>query len=519
MKKGYVFLPLLLLVFLCGAFYWVQVKILDGRAGYRVEEKILMLTNRPQVTKIAAMGFDNAVADLFWIRAIQYFGGNFSTLNKPGKKEGLVNLMNNMVALDPKFVAAWKFGGFVFNDGAKDPKLSMDFLIRGWTENPKAWRLIFDAGFIAFYSKEDYAIAKQLFIQSKFGENIATEFTPSFEGAGLQGNINAIADADPVTEIKFPVGNDAIVLSASQPIKMGRFTLQHRAGFEENFRIAYGTPVKEATDTVKEATTSSYMFENFKNPLPVNSIRLDQFKTNNPSNVISVSEVEVYGPANPDTPDYVERMAYEMDKKSGQFLVAWEQLLNYYNEAVKQGNEINATLVATKLSSTFSAKCTEILDEAVKIYQQEKGKLPSSNMMELVQEGILQRILDKKVKEDPQFATQVLPVLMPQRDVRELLFTFDGKAPHLLIPDKNKDGWTIISRYELLKIQKLRIDEIQEYVKTYQKTKGKLPEKLEDMVNEPWFSVPPSQAFADPMGGEFFINNQTGKVEARNLKY
>ena len=522
MKKGFAFLPLLLLIVLGGAFWWTQDKILNSRAGYRVEEKIMMLTNRPEVTKIAAMGFDNALADLFWIRAIQYFGGNFSTLSKPGKKEGLINLMDNMVGLDPHFVSAWKFGGFVYNDGVKDPKLAMDFLIRGWTKNPKSWRLIFDAGFIAFYSQADYAIAKQLFIQSKFGEDIAGQFTPKFEGNALQGGIGSIVDTDPASEIKFPEENTALALSAAKPVAIGRMAVQHHAGFEENFQISFQTPAKEAADTVREATTSGYYYENFAKPLTVNSIRLDHFKTNNPTKLISVSEVEIFGVSNADAPDYVERMAYEMDNKSGQFLVAWEQLRKYYEEAVKQGNEINAALVATKLASTFSDKCYEILNEAIKIYQQEKGKLPSQNMVELAQEGFLQRVIERKIKEDPKFEAQVLPVLMPGRDVRRLLFTFDGQTPHLLMVNKDKDGkedWYVISRYDLFKRQRGQMDQLQEFVNTYKKTKGKTPQTLQDMVNEPWFSVPPDQAFNDPMGGEFFINQQTGKVEARNPKF
>jgi len=130
---------IILIVVLVILFGWVQVLIKNERAGIRIEEKILMLSDRPEVTKMMSMGFDGAMADLLWIRAIQYFGGNFSTLDEPEKREGLINLFQNMFALDPHFVEAYKFAGFVTNESIKDPELAIDFLLRGARHNPDAW--------------------------------------------------------------------------------------------------------------------------------------------------------------------------------------------------------------------------------------------------------------------------------------------------------------------------------------------------------------------------------------------
>jgi hypothetical protein len=115
-----------------------------------------------------------------------------------------------------------------------------------------------------------------------------------------------------------------------------------------------------------------------------------------------------------------------------------------------------------------------------------------------------------------------VPVLMPKGDFRELLTNWNNSQPYLLMTfsdDSGKEDWYIISREKLLNEQAAVIKTIQEYVDTYKKQKGKLPEKLEDMVNESWFAIPPDTLFKDPLEGEFFINPETGKVESRNMKY
>ena len=125
------FICLGVLIVSCLLFSWAQGKIIQARSKIRIEEKILMLSDRPEITKLAALGFDAALADLLWVRAIQYFGGNFSTLDRPEKRDGLINLFDNMLALDTRFIAAYKFTGFVVNESIKDSNLAIDYLLQG----------------------------------------------------------------------------------------------------------------------------------------------------------------------------------------------------------------------------------------------------------------------------------------------------------------------------------------------------------------------------------------------------
>ncbi len=157
-----------LLGLLIVCYVFLQDSIIERRQNYRTSDKILLVADRPAVTKALALGFDNMVADMMWIRGIQYFGGNFSSLQDNDKKRGFINLFENLTTLDPNFIAAWEFGGFVYNEACKDPQLAVDFLSRGGHQkgNEGNWKLLFDAGFISFFSLEQYDKAKELFLEA-----------------------------------------------------------------------------------------------------------------------------------------------------------------------------------------------------------------------------------------------------------------------------------------------------------------------------------------------------------------
>ncbi|MBD3265108.1 hypothetical protein GF373_00430 [bacterium] len=515
-------LSIILLVVFVTVFFWAQYKILQARQGYRIEEKILMLTDRPEVTKIAALGFDNAVADLMWIRAIQYFGGNFSSLKDPDKREGLVNLFDNMVALDPQFTDAWKFGGFVFNESMNDTQLAIDFLLRGAAENPDAWRLTFDAGFIAFYNLENYSLAKQLFIQSAYGENIAYYFTPRVEANIIEGAPETMIDMDPESDVVFQADNAEVFFETDQPTPIGLLSIEHRKGKQQTLHIGYADlDEPQKFHDLDEITFSISSFVQSQKEVITQKLKFDRFSTKDESGNASIAEVRIYGASNPSTPGYVLRMAFEMDTKAGRFLASWEQNYRYYVEAKEVGDQISADIAAEKLSATYSSKCFELLEEAVTIYRERNGKLPSTRMFELVESGILPDVLNQKIQEDPQFKNQVLPVLMPNGHIMELMTTFDGQHPHLLITYENEEGeadWYIASRKMLLKKQTNNINKLQEAVNKFKDLNGELPASLNKLTEEPWFNYPP-EILEDPLEGEFVLNKETGEVEAVNPKF
>ncbi len=158
----------------------------------------------------------------------------------------------------------------------------------------------------------------------------------------------------------------------------------------------------------------------------------------------------------------------------------------------------------------------------MELYLEEKKELPSAHMTELVSEGYLERVIQKMVEEDPNIYQEVLPVLTYKtRTLEDLLTTYNGEDPHLLIKFTNKEGqddWHLTSRKDLRDEQIVYLKTIQDGVNQYKEENGTYPEKLTDLIGNKYFNASES-IFEDPLGGEFVLNRETGKVEAINPQY
>ena len=155
---------LLLFVVILGALVLSQKDIFTRRNSIVSHDRIFLLPRR-EVLRVMSLGHEMTVADLLWIRAVQFFGGNFSTLNRPGyeyKGEGIRKLFYILQYLDPKFYRIYTFGNFVFTEGLGDPQEAIDFLRRGSEVFPQDWNLLFQAAFTAFYYKKDNQLALEM---------------------------------------------------------------------------------------------------------------------------------------------------------------------------------------------------------------------------------------------------------------------------------------------------------------------------------------------------------------------
>ena len=133
-----------------------QYNIFNRRITYSSEDRIFLLP-RKEILRRASLGHEMTVADLLWIRGVQFFGGNFTTLIKEGqeyKGEGIRKLFSTLQYLDPQFYQVYEFGAFVFNEGLQDPESAVQLLVQGSEVFEDDWRLLFDAAFIAFLSPE-----------------------------------------------------------------------------------------------------------------------------------------------------------------------------------------------------------------------------------------------------------------------------------------------------------------------------------------------------------------------------
>ncbi|MGH7885944.1 MAG: hypothetical protein ACRENO_09650, partial [Thermodesulfobacteriota bacterium] len=85
-----------------------QKKIDSQRNKFRSIEETLYLSS--STLKKVSLGFNELLSDIYWFRAIQYFGTNeVNFVNKDA--ELLLHYFDIITDLDPKFVNAYRFGG------------------------------------------------------------------------------------------------------------------------------------------------------------------------------------------------------------------------------------------------------------------------------------------------------------------------------------------------------------------------------------------------------------------------
>ncbi|MBS1790751.1 MAG: hypothetical protein JST85_23750 [Acidobacteria bacterium] len=104
-----------------------------------------------EILKRASLGFTGLMADAYWINTTLYFGEKFRQQREANglfdtRQLDLLKPMLELVTeLDPRHVAAYRFGGFFLL--ADDQTAAINFLQQGIRNNPNEWRLYQDLGF------------------------------------------------------------------------------------------------------------------------------------------------------------------------------------------------------------------------------------------------------------------------------------------------------------------------------------------------------------------------------------
>jgi tetratricopeptide (TPR) repeat protein len=114
-----------------------------------------------------SLGFTPLVADLYWVRAVQYYGG-MRLSRSPGKRYALLYpLLDITTTLDPDFTIAYRFGSIFLAEnypgGAGRPDLAVALLQKGFRVDPMRWRYLQDIGFVYYWWVGDYQEAARWF--------------------------------------------------------------------------------------------------------------------------------------------------------------------------------------------------------------------------------------------------------------------------------------------------------------------------------------------------------------------
>lgn len=123
-----------------------------------------------EVAKRLALGFDNLAADVYWMRAVIYFGGQRRT-SEAKRFDQLFPLLDLVTSLDPQFNVAYRFGAIFLAEpypgGAGRPDLAIKLLEKGIALNPARWEYLQDIGFIHYFWTREYTLAADWFKRAR----------------------------------------------------------------------------------------------------------------------------------------------------------------------------------------------------------------------------------------------------------------------------------------------------------------------------------------------------------------
>src|SRR5579863_2894543 len=143
------------LLFLCVAALQAGI---DARTRTAIQEREELLLSSPSVVQKISLGYDSLLADIYWTRAVQYYGSRVGT-DHPNF-DLLWPLLDITTTLDPKLVIAYRFGAVFLSEtgrgGAGRTDLAIKLVRRGIAANPDQWILGSDLGFLYYWRMRDY---------------------------------------------------------------------------------------------------------------------------------------------------------------------------------------------------------------------------------------------------------------------------------------------------------------------------------------------------------------------------
>ena len=144
----------------CLATSAILLRQVDKMRTNTSAEEILYL-NSPKAVRWLSLGYSGLAADIYWTRAVQYFGWKHHAQAEDYKL--LAPLLEMTTALDPHLLVAYQFGANFLAPkppfGAGETDKAIALVEYGILNNPKDWNLYYQLGFIYYMDKKDYPAA------------------------------------------------------------------------------------------------------------------------------------------------------------------------------------------------------------------------------------------------------------------------------------------------------------------------------------------------------------------------
>jgi len=127
----------------------------------------MLYVRSPEFIRRAALSYDSIVADVYWIRTIQHYGGTKLSKDAHKRYDMLYPLLDMTTSLDPKLDIAYGFGAIFLAEpyplGAGRPDQAIQLLQKAMSAQPDKWRFPEDTGFVYYWWLHDYVKAAEWF--------------------------------------------------------------------------------------------------------------------------------------------------------------------------------------------------------------------------------------------------------------------------------------------------------------------------------------------------------------------
>ena len=124
----------------------------------------------PGLMRRLAVGFNAIWADIYWIRAVQYYGDTRLSVDEKKNYDQLYPLLDITTSLDPHFNIAYRFGSILLSEGLSErtraDRSSDRAAAEGHPEMPDKWQYYHDAGFVEYWWRRDSQAAADWFIKA-----------------------------------------------------------------------------------------------------------------------------------------------------------------------------------------------------------------------------------------------------------------------------------------------------------------------------------------------------------------
>ena len=119
------------------------------------------------VMRRLTLSFNALAADVYWIRALQHYGGTKLDDRSDKRYPLLYPLLDITTSLDPRFNLAYRFGAIFlaepYPNGPGRWDLAIKLLQKGLKTQPDKWEYMQDIGFVYYWWRHDYGTAARWF--------------------------------------------------------------------------------------------------------------------------------------------------------------------------------------------------------------------------------------------------------------------------------------------------------------------------------------------------------------------